>query len=142
MPAAAWESRRALTDNPATSPETFRRVGRELLELGQLAEALEFLGRAGDEEGLRLIREQAVAEGHFFLYQGAAAKLAFFNPADRENNPASAAEKNGQDLPVGFKRADLENLAAAAEKNGLALYAAQARALLAGPSPAEADRSV
>ncbi|MDR2935620.1 MAG: hypothetical protein LBV70_07090 [Candidatus Adiutrix sp.] len=104
---AAWESRRALTDNPAASPETFRRVGRELLDLGQLAEALEFLGRAGDEEGLALILERAVAEGHFFLYQGAAARLG------------------------GFKRADLEKLAASAEKNGLALYAAQARALLA-----------
>jgi len=140
MPADAWESRRALTDNPATSPETFRRVGRELLELGQLAEALEFLGRAGDEDGLRLIQERAMAEGHFFLYQGAAAKLGIFDSA--ENNQAAAAEKNSPALPRGFKRTDLENLAAAAEKNGLALYAAQARALLAGPGPAEADRSV
>jgi len=73
-----------------------------------LAESLEFLGRAGDEDGLRLILERAVAEGHFFLYQGAAAKLGAFQPAD------------------------LEKLAAAAEKNGQALYAAQARALLAG----------
>jgi hypothetical protein len=105
--AAIWEGRRALTDDPGTSPETFRRAGRELWELGQLAEALEFLGRAGDEEGLRLILDRAVAEGHFFLYQAAAAKL------------------------DGVKRADLEKLAAAAEKNGQALYAAQARACLA-----------
>jgi len=136
--AAAWESRRALTDNPATSPETFRRVGRELLELGQLAEALEFLGRAGDEEGVRLILEQALAEGHFFVYQGAAAKLGGFKGP--ENNPGP--KKSGPPLPDGFKRADLEKLAAAAEKNGLALYAAQARALLAGPGRAEADSSV
>jgi len=134
--AAAWESRRALTDHPATSPETFRLVGRELLELGQLAEALEFLGRAGDEEGLGLIQERAMAEGHFFLYQGAAVRLGDIMRA--ENNPAAAAEKN-EALPLGFKRADLERLAAAAEKNGLALYAAQARALLAGPVRAEAD---
>jgi hypothetical protein len=105
--AVTWEGRRALTDNPATSPETFRRVGRELLELDQLAEAVEFLGRAGDEEGLRLILERAVAEGQFFLYQGAAAKLG------------------------GLAKADLEKLAQAAEKNGQALYAAQARAFLA-----------
>jgi len=103
---AAWEGRRALTDNPATSPEAFRLAGRELLETGQLAEALELLARAGDEEGLRLIRDRAVAEGHFFLYQGAAAKLG------------------------GFQRADLERLAATAEKNGQAFYAAQARALI------------
>ena len=105
--AAIWEGRRALTDDPATSPETFRRAGRELLELDQLAEALELLGRAGDEEGLRLILERALAEGHYFLYQGAAAKL-------------RAAS-----------RTDLERLAATAEKNGQALYAAQARARLA-----------
>jgi len=114
--AVAWESRRALTDNPATSPDTFRRVGRELLELGQLAEALEFLGRAGDEDGLRFILERAVVEGHFFIYQGAAAKLG------------------------GFQRTDLEILAAAAEKNGLTLYAAQARDVLTRPG--ESDKSV
>jgi len=102
--AATWEGRRALTDDPATSPETFRRAGRELLEMNQLAEALELLGRAGDEEGLRLILERAVDEGHFFLYQGAAARLG------------------------AVQRRDLEKLAEAAEKNGQALYAAQARA--------------
>ena len=105
--AVVWEGRRALTDNPATSPETLRQAGRDLLELNQLAEALELFSRAGDEEGLRLILERAVAEGHFFLYLGAAAKLG------------------------GPVRADLEKLAAAAEKNGLALYAAQARDALA-----------
>ena len=105
--AVAWEGRRALTDNPAAKPETFRQAGRELLEMDQLAEALELLARAGDEEGLGLIRDRAVAEGHFFLYQAAAAKLGALQPAD------------------------LENLAAAAEKNGQALYAAQARACLA-----------
>ena len=103
---AAWEGRRALTDNPATSPEDFRRAGRELFGMNQLAEALELMVRAGDEEGLRLIMERAVEEGHFFLYQGAAAKLG------------------------GVQRADLERLAAAAEKNGQALYAAQARTLI------------
>ncbi|MDR2724520.1 MAG: hypothetical protein LBC90_00325 [Candidatus Adiutrix sp.] len=106
--ATIWEGRRALTDDPATSPETFRRAGRELLELDQLAEALELLGRAGDEEGLRLILERAVAEGHFFLYQAAAARLG------------------------DVWRPDLERLAAAAEKNGQLIYAAQARARLAG----------
>ena len=110
--AAAWEGRRALTDNPATSPETFRRAGRELLELDQLAEALELLGRAGDEEGLRLILERAAAEGHFFLYQAAAAKLRDICRPETH-------------------RVDLERLAATAEKNGQALYASQARARLA-----------
>ena len=107
MSVAAWENRRALTDNPATSPEAFQRAGRELLELNQLAEALELLGRADDEEGLRLILERAVTEGHYFIYQGAAAKLG------------------------NIWRPDLESLAAAAEKNGQALYADQARARLA-----------
>ena len=105
--AVTWESRRALTDNPAAGPDTFRRAGRELLELDQLAEALELLSRAGDKEGLGIILERAVAEGHFFLYQDAASKL---------GGPA---------------RADLEKLADAAEKNGQTLYAAQARAVLA-----------
>jgi hypothetical protein len=107
----AWEARRAMTDNPATSSETFKRAGRELLKLNQLAEALELMARAGDEEGLSLIRDQAVAEGHFFIYQGAASKLG------------------------GVRQDDLEKLAAAAENNGQASYAAQARACLAVTGP-------
>ena len=105
--AVTWEGRRALIDNPSASPEAFRLAGRELLELDQLAEALELLGRAGDEEGLAAILERAAAEGHFFLFQAAAAKLG------------------------GPWRSHLEKLADMAEKNGQTLYAEQARAALA-----------
>ena len=103
-----WENRRALTDNPAAGRETFQKAGRELFELDQLAEALEFLARAGDEEGLKSIQARAAAEGHFFLYQSAAAK-----------RPGG-----------GLDRLQLQELAENAEKNGLDLYAAQARSFL------------
>jgi hypothetical protein len=105
--ATTWEGRRALTDSPATSPETFRLAGRELLDLNQPAEAVDFFARAGDEEGLRAVLARAVEEGHFFLFLAAAAKLPPPPPAE--------------------VRELLEN----AEKNGLTLYAAKARDYLA-----------
>ena len=105
---STWEGRRALTDNPATTPEAFLRAGRGLLEQGHLVEAVEFLARAGDEEGLKAVQARAVAEGHFFVYQGAASRL----PEGRLN------------------RAEIQELMENAEKAGLDLYAAQARSFL------------
>ena len=104
-----WEGRRALTDNPSTSPETFRRTGRELLSLDQLAEAIDFFARAGDVEGLRAALDRAIEEGHFFLFQAAIACL-----------PGRPPERSGA-------RRLLEN----AERRGLALYADKAREYLA-----------
>lgn len=106
--AATWEGRRALTDNPSTSPDSHRAAARQLMGLGLLSEAALFFARAGDDEGLMEIIDQAVAEGNFFVFQTAAARL-----------------KNRE---VG--RDQVQSLIAAAEKNGRGLYAEKAAAWL------------
>ena len=107
--AAAWEGRRALTDNPATSPETFKAAARKLMELDQLSEASIFFALAKDEDGLHEIINKAAEEGNFFVFQGAAARLAD---------------------PKTISRDQVSTLKAAAEKNGRALYAEKAAAYL------------
>jgi len=107
--AALWEGRRAMTDNPATSPEAYKAAARQLLELDQLSEASVFFALAGDDEGLSDIINKAAAEGNFFIFQGAAARL-----------------KN----PKAVRRTQAETLLAAAEKNGRALDSEKAAAYL------------
>jgi hypothetical protein len=104
--AAAWESRRALTDNPATSPETCQRIGRELLGLDLCSEATEFFARGGDDQSLREIMNRAIEDGDFFVYRGALARLADKTPAHD----------------------DIIKLRDNAEKRGKILYAAKAAA--------------
>lgn len=106
--AATWEGRRALTDNPSTSRDTYLSAGRQLMEMGLLSEAALFFARAEDDEGLMAIIDQAVAEGDFFVFQAAATRL--------KNREA------GRDR--------VQSLMAAAEKNGRVLYAEKAAAWL------------
>jgi len=97
--AATWETRRALTDNPTTSPDTYRSGGRQLMEMGLLSEAAIFFAKAEDDDGLMEIISQAVSEGNFFIFQTAAAHL-----KNREAGPdlvqalIEAATKNGRGL--------------------------------------------
>lgn len=106
----AWENRRVLTDNPATSPETYQRIGRELLDLDLCYEATEFFARGGDDQGLREIMSRAVKGGDFFVYRGALARL---------------RDKNSVDD-------DIIKLRDNAEKWGKILYAAKAAAYIEG----------
>lgn len=105
---ATWEGRRALTDSPQTSPETYRAAARRLMELDQLSEAAVFFGLAGDEDGLREIISLAAGEGNFFLFRQAAGYL------------RQGAVDRGQAL----------DLKTAAENHGRILYAQQAAAYL------------
>lgn len=102
--AATWEGRRALTDNPETSPEVSSRAAEELMKMGLLSEAAVFFGLAGNEEGLMTIIDQAVEEGNFFVFKQAVSRL---------------KEKKFDDEKV-------RTLASVAEKQGKALYAEQA----------------
>ncbi|KXS55789.1 MAG: hypothetical protein AMR96_06470 [Candidatus Adiutrix intracellularis] len=103
-----WENRRILTDNPATSPETYQRIGRELLDLDLCYEATEFFARGGDDQGLRKIMSRAVEGGDFFVYRGALTRL-------RDKNPVYD---------------DIIKLRDNAEKGGKILYAAKAAAYI------------
>ena len=96
--ADSWEGRRALTDNPNTSPEVSRNSARALMDLNLLSEAAIFFSLAGDKDGLREIIDLAVEEGNFFVFQQAASRLG--EEIDREKVRAliAAAEKNGRAL--------------------------------------------
>lgn len=97
--ADTWEARRSLTDNPSTSPDTYRSAARQLVEMGLLPEAATFFAKAEDDEGLMEIINLAVSEGNFFVFQTAAALL-----RNREAGPdqvqllIEAATKNGHGL--------------------------------------------
>lgn len=97
--AATWEGRRALTDNPATSPETYQTAARQMLALDLPSEAAVFFALAGDEEGLGEVLDRAAAEGNFFIFQAAASRRRD-KTIDRQlvQTLAAAAEKNGRAL--------------------------------------------
>ncbi|MDR2367871.1 MAG: hypothetical protein LBF58_07165 [Deltaproteobacteria bacterium] len=107
-----WKTRRALTENAKAQPGEFFSAGRELMAADMLAEAADLMARAGDAEGLGLLRARAVEEGNFFLYQ-MAVRL-------------QKAEPEG---------GELEALADRAASLGLAAYENSARKLLAERKP-------
>lgn len=106
--AATWEARRAMTDNPSTSPDSYLAAARQLMDLGLWSEAAVFFARAEDDQGLLEIIDLAAAEGNFFVFQAAASRL-----KERE-----------------VDQAKVRDLIAAAEKNGRGLYAEKAAAWL------------
>jgi hypothetical protein len=64
-----WKARRALIDSRRQVPaDDLRQAGLSLLEGGYLSEALDFLGKAGDQGAIRELASRAVEEGDFFLY--------------------------------------------------------------------------
>ncbi|MDR1921543.1 MAG: hypothetical protein LBS31_07365 [Candidatus Adiutrix sp.] len=103
-----WEGRRALTDNASAGAETLKKAARELMEINLLSDAADFFKRAGDDEGLHEIINQAVREGNFFIFKEASSKL-------------SSSLKD---------RAKLEALMETAENNGQMLYLEQAERYL------------
>jgi len=108
--ADTWEGRRALTDNPNTSPEVSRGAARALMEMNLPSEAAVFFALAGDKEGLRAIIDQAVEEGDYFVFQQAASRLG--EEIDREKVRAliASAEKNGRGLYAEKAAEYLQNL--------------------------------
>jgi hypothetical protein len=98
-PLNTWEGRRALTDNASAGAETLKKAARELMEINLLADAADFFKRAGDDEGLHEIIDQAVREGNFFLFKEASSKLSS-GRADRAKLEAlmKTAGNNGQTL--------------------------------------------
>jgi len=109
--AADWEGRRALTDNPNTSPQSYQNAARTLMELDQLCEAAVMFGRAADDDGLMEVIDKAVEEGNFFLFQAAASRLKGKKPVQEQlRSLIASAEKTGQALYAEKAKEHLETL--------------------------------
>ena len=52
-------------------PEDLRRKGEEFLQAGWLNDAIDFFGKAGDQNGLEKIRDITIEEGDVFLFRSA-----------------------------------------------------------------------
>jgi hypothetical protein len=50
-------------------PAELRRQGEEFLQAGWLSDAIDFFGKAGDQEGLAKIRRITIEEGDIFLFR-------------------------------------------------------------------------
>ena len=50
-------------------PEDLSRQGEKFLRAGWLSDAIDFFGKASDQDGLKKIREIAVEEGDTFLFR-------------------------------------------------------------------------
>ena len=50
-------------------PEDLRRQGEKFLQAGWLSDAIDFFGKAGDQDGLKKIREITIEEGDTFLFR-------------------------------------------------------------------------
>jgi hypothetical protein len=61
--------KRDLLHNPNASAEEIARHGRDYLEEARLVDALDFFEKAGNEEGLRRIKELSLEQGDPFLLQ-------------------------------------------------------------------------
>ncbi|MDR2386177.1 MAG: hypothetical protein LBE80_01155 [Deltaproteobacteria bacterium] len=71
MPKSAikWKPRQKLIQNPKATKRDYLAAGRELMAAKMFVEAVEFMAKAQDAEGLKLIKSTAIEEGNFFLYQ-------------------------------------------------------------------------
>ena len=50
-------------------PEDLSRQGEEFLKAGWLSDAIDFFGKAGDQNGLEKIRDITIEEGDVFLFR-------------------------------------------------------------------------
>ena len=50
-------------------PEDLSRQGEKFLQAGWLSDAIDFFGKAGDQDGLKKIREITIEEGDTFLFR-------------------------------------------------------------------------
>jgi hypothetical protein len=50
-------------------PDDLRRQGEEFLQAGWLSDAIDFFGKAGDQNGLEKIRDITISEGDVFLFR-------------------------------------------------------------------------
>ena len=60
--------RRALLNSPDAPPDKLAQLGRDFVVAGFLNDALDFLDKAGDLEGLTRLLAVVFDEGHVFLF--------------------------------------------------------------------------
>lgn len=104
----AWTARLAMFNQKNASPEALKAGAAELVQADYLANAIDFLAKAQDAEGLKRLLPQVIDEGNFFLFKMIASQLG----------------------PGYQPKAGLETLLKRAAELGLGLYAEQAKAQL------------
>jgi hypothetical protein len=58
-----------MTESSKVSAKDLSTAARELLDADMVYDSAELMAKAGDAEGLNLLRAKAIDEGNFFLYQ-------------------------------------------------------------------------
>jgi hypothetical protein len=64
-----YKKKQQLLHAKDAKPEELRRQGEEFLQAGWLSDAIDFFGKAGDQNGLEKVRDIAIAEGDVFLFR-------------------------------------------------------------------------
>ena len=64
-----YKKKQQLLHAKDAKPADLSRQGEEFLQAGWLSDAIDFFGKAGDQNGLEKIRDIAIAEGDVFLFR-------------------------------------------------------------------------
>ena len=64
-----YKKKQQLLHAKDAKPDDLRRQGEEFLQAGWLSDAIDFFGKAGDQNGLEKIRDIAISEGDVFLFR-------------------------------------------------------------------------
>ena len=64
-----YKKKQQLLHAKDAKPEDLRRQGEEFLKAGWLSDAIDFFGKAGDQNGLEKIRDITIEEGDVFLFR-------------------------------------------------------------------------
>jgi hypothetical protein len=89
--------RRHLLEQDLAPPRALA-VAEAYLAEGRSAESLDFLAKAGAEDKLRALEEEAIASGDVFLLREVAQRLGEEPDADRWRRLAEAAEACGKEV--------------------------------------------
>ena len=66
-----YKKKQQLLHAKDAKPGDLRRQGEEFLQAGWLSDAIDFFGKAGDQNSLEKIRDITIAEGDVFLFRRA-----------------------------------------------------------------------
>jgi hypothetical protein len=100
--------RRSLLNSKNESPQTLSELGRGFAAEGYLSDAVDFLAKAGDAEGLGELTPRSIEEGDYFLLTKIAKALGRKPEASELEALARNAERLGKLTFAARARADLE----------------------------------
>jgi hypothetical protein len=105
--------RRSLLNSKNESPQTLIGLGRGFAAEGYLSDAVDFLAKAGDTDGLRELTPRAIEDGDYFLLTRITKVLQRKAETSELETLAGNAERLGKLAFAARARADLEALAGA-----------------------------